>query len=97
MHASIFRLDFGERASARERWRCGRALAAALASVNGFVGFMALETVGGVVTGLCICVDAAALNEAEQVADAWQRERGRQPVSAMQPRIAGEVIVQRGL
>lgn len=100
MHALIFRLDLAGSATSRARGRCGRSLATALGASHGFVAFIALESDDGAVTGLCICVDAEALGEAQRVADAWQRERGGHvqgaPTSAMQPLIAGEVIVQRG-
>ncbi|HLT17940.1 MAG TPA: hypothetical protein VKZ96_00685 [Thermomicrobiales bacterium] len=100
MHASVFRLDLGDCATPRERWRAGRSLAATLAAVKGFVAFIALEAEDGAVAGMCICVDAEALEAAGRTAHAWQRERGGQiegqSSSSRQLLIAGEVIVQRG-
>ena len=96
MYASIIRMDLGDSTSMLDRGRRGRSLAAALDGVSGFVAFIAFESVEGAVTGLCICVDATALEEAQCVAAAWQQERGGEASSALQACSAGEVIVQRG-
>lgn len=104
MYASLFHLDLGSDASSRERDRSGRALATALASVPGFLAFLALETADGGVTGLCICEEAMMLGAVQQVAEEWQRARagtdtgtrtstGGEP---LRPLLTGEVIVQRG-
>lgn len=96
MYGSIFHFDLGRDASPRDRWRWGLSLAEAIDAVSGFVAFIALESEDGALAGLCICVDAASLAEAGQVAEAWQRAHGGQAGSAMKALIAGEVIVQRG-
>jgi hypothetical protein len=96
MHASIFRFDLGPCAAPRERWRCGRSLAQSLNAVEGFVAFIALESETGAAAGLCICIDATTLDQAQRVANAWQREWSEAALSAMQPLFSGEVIVQRG-
>ncbi len=96
MHAAIFDIDLGGCAETRDRWRCGRSLATVLDALPGFVAFIAFESEDGATAGLCICVDAAALIEAQRVAEAWQSERGGQPQSIMRPLFEGEVIVQRG-
>ncbi len=96
MHASIFRIDFGSCAVTGERWRCGRSLATALNAVEGFVAFIALESEAGVAAGLCICIDATTLDQAQRVADAWQRNSGGHEGTGVQPIAKGEVIVQRG-
>lgn len=96
MYAAIIRLDLGNSRSMLDRGRCGRSLAAALDEVHGFVAFIAFESDEGAVTGLCICGDAAALNEAQRVATAWQRAHCGATSSAVQAFSAGEVIVQRG-
>jgi hypothetical protein len=108
MHASMFSLDLGSSAASRNRAQRGRALAAALAALPGFVAFIAIEAQDGTVTGLCICVDAEALEVARRKAVDWQREVGgaihsepahgvriQDPI-AMGALVTGEVIVQRG-
>lgn len=97
MHASIFRLDLGCARTARDRWRASRALATALDAVHGFVAFLAIEDEDGAMAGLCIYVDAAALEEIQRAAEDWQREHGGQRPPVIQPLMTGEVIAQRGL
>jgi hypothetical protein len=79
-----------------DRGQCGRSLAAALDDVHGFVAFIAFESAEGLVTGLCICEDRAALDAALRAADAWQRAHGRPVDAVMEALSGGEVIVQRG-
>lgn len=95
MYASMFHLDLGDDLSSRERGRIGRALAAHLAALRGFVAFIALESADGAVGGLCICADAVTLAEAQQAAEAWQRSRDGAG-SALTAYMSGMVIVQHG-
>ncbi|MEZ4570764.1 MAG: hypothetical protein R2849_10650 [Thermomicrobiales bacterium] len=92
----MFHLDLGNMDSPRDRWRYGRALAASLKAIEGFVAFLAIEAADGSAAGLCICVDAASLETARQVAQEWQREHGDQAPSNIQALVTGEVIVQQG-
>lgn len=96
MYAAVIHLDLGSNTSMLDRGRCGRSLASALDDVPGFVAFLAFESDEGVVTGLCICVDAMALEEARRVAAAWHCERSGAANFALEAFDAGEVIVQRG-
>lgn len=97
MYASIIRLDLGVHVSTLDRGLCGRSLAEALDGVSGFVAFIAFESDEGMATGICICVDQPALDEALRMADAWQRAHNRPTDAAMEALSWGEVIVQRGL
>lgn len=96
MHATIFHVDLGDETSSRDRWRAGRSLATALAGIHGFIAFLMLETDDGATAGLCVCMDAGALEEARQVAEGWQEARSEHSGSAMRALVTGEVIVQRG-
>lgn len=96
MYASIFCFDLGDSAEDRERWRYGRSLAAELDAVPGFVAFIAFETGKSAAAGVCICVDEAALQTAQEVAVVWQHGHAVCAEAAFQPLIAGEVFVQRG-
>lgn len=95
MYASMFHLDLGDELSSRERGRIGRALAAHLAALQGFVAFIALESADGAVGGLCICADAVTLAEAQRIAESWQRARVGAS-AALTPYASGKVIVQHG-
>ncbi len=76
MHASMFHLDLGDHLTTRERAQRGRALAAALAGLPGFVAFIAIEAEDGKAAGFCICVDAPALESARLKVEQWQRDEG---------------------
>ncbi len=97
MHASMFPLDLGRDTSSRDRERSGRALAAALAALHGFVAFIALEAENGVMAGFCICVDAVTLTNAQRLVEAWHRDQIWAAGFSLKPFVSGEVVVQRGL
>lgn len=97
MYGSIFPLNLGGDVSARDRGKAGRSLATALSMLHGFIAFLALEAEDGAATALCICSDAATVEQAKQIVDAWHREQGRPVDAQFEPLIAGEIIVQRGL
>jgi len=96
MYATLFYLDLGKSESFRDRGQSGRSLATALAALQGFVAFIAVEAEDGTVAGLCVCADAAALEAARRTADTWQQTQCGSRGSTIQPLMAGEVIVQRG-
>ena len=81
MHASMFPLDLGRDTSSRDRERSGRALAAALAALHGFVAFIALEAENGVTAGFCICFSTRNDNLRNDTLLRYRDSVRRQPAS----------------
>jgi hypothetical protein len=96
MYAKIRRYDLAGEAL-DELLRAGKALAARLSQVPGFVSYAALDGGSGVLASVTFFETEADLVVADRLVAAWEAEQ----LGALLPRppqvTGGEVVVQRGL
>jgi hypothetical protein len=96
MYATI-RRHLEEAALPGARASAGRALAARLGALPGFVAYLLLEGPDGGCVAVCLFEDRGGLEDAERLAAAWRATDGASPWAELVDLATGEVIVQRGL
>lgn len=99
MYATIFQTTFDPPESADARGRTGRALATTLASLPGFLAFIALDSdpSAGAVTVLCLFDRQASIAAAEGAIARWQQDAQASSRACIRRLGAGAVIAQKGL
>jgi hypothetical protein len=96
MYATIQRHAAGA-ASTDDRASAGRALAARLGELPGFVVYVAVEEPGGGCVAVSLFEDRAGLEAAERLVAAWLAAHPDAPRADPVVLAAGEVVVQKGL